>query len=187
MSFSDIINNIFGQDWLQAALNIIETSAAGIIIALWAKLRKKVVENNDNVSAFFKNITELKVKINDLRNDNNELCKSNEQLQEQNKKLMEGISALGEIISISFYSSKAISTDAKIKIVEATSSLKKLGFDVQKAAEAIASIDETPEVTVEQVEQIKEEQQVVAVESLEKAEDTESKSYDIYNQILNEQ
>ena len=187
MSFSDIINNIFGQNWLQAALHIIETSAAGIIIALWAKLRKRFVEGNDNVASFVKSITELKNKISDLKNDNATLYKFNEQLQEQNAKLIEGISALGEMLSVSFYSSKAITSGAKVKIVEATAALKKLGFDVQKAVDQIEEVAKTPEVTVEEVEQIQEEQQVVAVESIEKAEDTEAKSYDIYNQILNEQ
>lgn len=181
MSFSDIINNILGNDWVQAIINILGTTATGIIIGLWVRLKNKLLER-DNGAA--KTISEFKKAYKELSDFNKEMAVSYKALQDQNQKLVEGLAAVGNVVSIAFLNTKAIDAETKIKISGAVSVLSNLGVDMQAANAVVDSLNAAAEVAVATVEKIKEEQQVVSDESSEKAADTEAKSYDIYNQIL---
>lgn len=181
MSFSDIINNILGNNWVQALIQVLGTAATGIIIGLWARLKKKLLDNDLVNSANVKKVIDV---CNDLYARNQELIKTNKELVAQNKKIAEGLAAVGNIVSISFLNTKAIDAETKIKISGAVDALSKLGVDMEATQVVVEGINKAAEVAVAAVEKIKEEQQEVSEESTEKAIDTEAKSYDLYNQIL---
>lgn len=181
MSFSDIINNIFGNDWVQALVNIFGTAAMGVIVGLWVKLKNKLMERDDNSGKVIKKVEGC---FEDVYKLTKELVKCNKELQDQNAKLLEGLSAVGNVVSIAFLNTKAIDAETKIKISDAVSVLSKLGVDVQAAKAVVESLNTAAEIAVATVEEIKENQQIVANESSEQAADTEAKSYDLYNQIL---
>ena len=181
MSFSDVVNNILGNNWVQALIQVLGTAATGVVIGLWTRLKKKLLDNENNNANTIKKIINL---CGELYTINQELVESNKELASQNKNIVEGLAAVGNIVSISFLNTKAIDAETKVKISGAVDILSKLGVDMEATQVVVEGINKAAEVAVATVEKIKEEQQEVSEESAEKAIDTEAKSYDLYNQIL---
>ena len=174
MDFTEFIKNIIGSSWLSNIKDVLVVVSATLLTIISKKNKSKLdittISNNTHLSKIAKKTEDVIGEVDNLLNEVKEL-KSN------NEKLMEGFKALSEVISISFLESKAINSDTKLKIVSAVDTLKKSGFEVTKA-------DVVLDNTVDEIKQEQEIAEEINKKAELKAEDTNQKSLELYNEIL---
>ena len=181
MNFGDLMNNIFGAEWLGTFTQILSGIVMIVLSALFAKLKTKLINSENKSAKTIGGFLEENVKINNKLDSVEQLTKEQ---KEQNQLTTDAVVDLCNIVCLGFLDSKSVNAETKLAISKVLGNLQAVGVDVNKINETVQHATEAASLTVEKVNEIKEHVEKVVETSTEAAEGIKEASLDVYNQIL---
>lgn len=171
MNFSELMNKIFGADWLGTFVQIL----LGLFSVYLSHTTSKLKLNVSGFVAVSENtdtkIAEMTTTIADLKN--------------QNAIITEALVKLADITASGFLDSRGITKDTKVGIGSTLSQLKQIGVDASAIKDKVANAVKSDGPTAEEVNEIRDEVENFATNVKQTTSDIKQKSDEIYNEILN--
>ena len=171
MNFSELMNKIFGADWLGTFVQVL----LGLFSVYLSHTTSKLKLNVSGFTAVSENtdtkIAEMANTIIDLKN--------------QNAIITEALVKLADITASGFLDSRGITKDTKADIGSTLSQLKQIGVDALAIKDKVANAVKSDGLTAEEVNEIRDEVENFATNVKQTTSDIKQKSDEIYNEILN--
>ena len=182
MSFNEIMDLIFGADWLGTLTQILSGGVMVIISALYAKLKNKLINSENNNAKIIGEMLDKNIAINNELAEQKEL---NKELQDKQTVTTDAVVNLANIVAMGFLDSKGVTSETKLAISQTLGKLQMVGVDLDKVKNTVDHAAETSKIAVEVVNEIKEASEKVIENSTKVSEGITETSLDIYNEILN--
>ena len=181
MNFNELMDLIFGADWLGTLTQILSGTVMVVISALYAKLKNKLINSENNYAKTIGSMLDENIKIN---NELSEQKLLNKELQNKQTQTTDAVVNLANIVALGFLDSKGVTAETKLAISKALGSLQDVGVDLDKVKGTVEHATETTKIAVEVVNEIREASEKVIENSTKVSEGITETSLDIYNEIL---
>lgn len=181
MNFNEIMDLIFGAEWLGTLTQILSGTAMVAISALYAKLKNKLINSENSYAKTIGNMLDKNIEINNKLTEQTEL---NKELKEQQAVTADAVVNLANIVAMGFLDSKGVTADTKLAIGQALGKLQAVGVDLDKVKGTVDHASEKAKVAVEVVNEIREASEKIIEDSTKVSEGITETSLNIYNEIL---
>ena len=171
MNFAELMDNIFGADWLGTFVQILLGVFSVYLSHKMSKLKIDVVGFDSKSESTNKQIAEMVNTIKDLK--------------EQNILLSDAVVKLADITASGFLDSRGITKDTKVAIGSTLNELKQIGVDAVAIKDKINQAIKADGLTAEEVNEIRDEVEGFAKNATQLATDIKQQSDEIYNEIIN--
>lgn len=182
MSFNDLMNNIFGAEWLGTLTQIASGIFMVFLTKIWSNAKNKLI-NSENVFANSLGSVLSKLAIQDTILTENKI--ETKESKEKIETLTNSVSSLANILSMAFLDSPAISSETKIAISNQLSNLQKSGMDLAPVQKVIDGVTKKAELGVEVVKEIKEEKKIIIEQTKKSAEEIDEKAKALLDSFKN--
>lgn len=183
MGFNELMNTLFGADWLGTLVQILSSVSLIWITKIFSNVKIRLLNSENSNTQMVGKLLDQNIKVNE---DILKVREENAELKEEVKATSDSISKLINIVALSFLDSKGVSSETKLAISKVIGEIEATGVNLDQINKTVNSATKAASIAVSTVNKMKDEIDTAVETSIQASEGIKEASLELYNTILSE-